>query len=71
MMDMPMVHYVVLSGFLCEIFHLKKEGNKGGGREVRERRKETGQASMLHIVKKTKNGKKYRNEKNEATISRL
>lgn len=37
MMDMPRVHYVVLFGFLYESFHFKKEGNKGGGREVRER----------------------------------
>lgn len=79
MIDMPRVHYALLSGFVCEIFHLKREGNKGG-RETRcERQKkwerEGGrkgrQASWLATVKKTKNGNKYRKEKNEATTGIL
>lgn len=69
---MPRVHYALLSGFVCEIFHLKREGNKGGRERRCERQKwerEGGrkgrQASWLATVKKTKNGNKYRKEKNE------
>lgn len=76
--DMPRVHYAFLSGFVCEIFHLKREGNKGGRERRCERQKwerEGGrkgrQASWSATVKKTKNGNKYRKEKNDATTGIL
>lgn len=76
---MPRVHYALLSGFVGEIFYLKREGNKGGRERRCERQKkwerEGGrkgrQASWLATVKKTKNGNKYRKEKNEATTGIL